>query len=490
MLCGVGAAVWEVDGVIWGLLIAYALTAVLSIADALRALPKVDAARGAADDPGGRERLREATGFGVRANAATALQFLNYRLDLFVLSAVASGTDLGLYATAVSVTGVMFLAPQTLAYVVFPRVAALSAAGAEGEAQRATVEAKSLRHVSLLTLVTLPVVGVAMAVLIPLLYGSEFDGAVVLGVILLPGVALFGIASVLAATINGRGHPELSLRAAIWSTPPAIVLYAVLIPLLGDTGAAIASTASYALNFAVTAVVLPRRHRRPRGAAARADARGGAPTCAPSSERQRVGHDELLAVEDAVAEQVEVGVGAGRELLGAGRHPGDLRPVGGHEPERDHRAEEERERVAVGEVDGRRVQAAGRGGEQRGELVVAAEVVREPAPAVVRVAGHRDGHAARRRLQPDRRGVHADEVAAVHERVGVGGIGRPDDAHVGRQRRADPRAQLVGGRLAGAPARLARVHPDDEHDVRPPLDGRGPSRRASRTSTGTRRPCA
>ncbi|UGS38732.1 oligosaccharide flippase family protein [Capillimicrobium parvum] len=254
VLCGVGAAVWEVDGVIWGLLVAYVLTAVLSIADALRALPNVDAARGGADDPGGRVRLREATGFGVRANAATALQFLNYRLDLFVLSAVASGTDLGLYATAVSVTGVMFLAPQTLAYVVFPRVAALSAAGAEGEAQRATVEAKSLRHVSLLTLVTLPVVGVAMAVLIPLLYGSEFDGAVVLGVILLPGVALFGIASVLAATINGRGRPELSLRAAIWSTPPALVLYAVLIPLLGDTGAAIASTASYALNFAVTAV--------------------------------------------------------------------------------------------------------------------------------------------------------------------------------------------------------------------------------------------
>ncbi|HEY8585085.1 MAG TPA: oligosaccharide flippase family protein [Capillimicrobium sp.] len=249
---GAGAAVGDTAGMIWGLLAAYALTAAASIVDALRRIPRT--AEAPAARPGALGPLREATAFGVRANAANALQFLNYRLDLFVLSAVVSTNDLGLYSAAVSVTGVMFLAPQTLAYVVFPRVAALSAGGADELEQRAAVEAKSLRHVSLLTLVSLPVVALAMAIGIPLLYGAEFDGAVGLGLILLPGVALFGVAAVLAATINGRGRPELSLRAAVISTPPALVLYAVLIPTLGDVGAAIASTASYALNFAVTAV--------------------------------------------------------------------------------------------------------------------------------------------------------------------------------------------------------------------------------------------
>jgi O-antigen/teichoic acid export membrane protein len=205
------------------------------------------------DAPGGIAPLREAAAFGIRANAATALQFLNYRVDLFVLSAVASATDLGLYATAVSVTGVMFLAPQTLAYVVFPRVAALTAGGEDEHAARAVVERKSLRHVSLLTLVSLPVVAAAMAIAIPLLYGSDFTDAIVLGLVLLPGVALFGIASVLAATINGRGLPGYSLRAAIISTPIALALYAALIPALDDMGAAIASTVSYAINFGVTA---------------------------------------------------------------------------------------------------------------------------------------------------------------------------------------------------------------------------------------------
>jgi len=248
-LCTVGAALDDVTGMVVGLTVAYALTAGVTLVDAVRSVR----ARPRDGAPAGAAPLREATAFGVRANAATALQFLNYRVDLFVLSAVASATDLGLYATAVSVTGVMFLAPQTLAYVVFPRVAALTAGGAEEHAARAVVEAKSLRHVSLLTLVSLPVVAIAMAVAIPLLYGSDFTGAIVLGLVLLPGVALFGIASVLAATINGRGLPGYSLRAAIISTPIALALYAALIPPLGDLGAAIASTASYAINFAITA---------------------------------------------------------------------------------------------------------------------------------------------------------------------------------------------------------------------------------------------
>jgi O-antigen/teichoic acid export membrane protein len=247
VLCTVGAALDDVTGMVTGLTVAYALTAVVALVDAVRSRVPVDG-------PTGARPLREATTFGLRANGANALQLLNFRIDLFVLSAVASSSELGHYATAVSVTSVMFLAPQTLAQVVFPRVAALSGGGASQLEQRALVEAKSLRHVSLITLISLPLVAAAMAIAIPLLFGSEFDGAIGLGLILLPGCALFGIAAVLSATINGRGLPGLSLRAAALSTPIALALYGLLIPLLGDLGAALASTASYAVNFAITAV--------------------------------------------------------------------------------------------------------------------------------------------------------------------------------------------------------------------------------------------
>jgi O-antigen/teichoic acid export membrane protein len=246
--CGIGAAVGDETGLVIGLLAAYVVTGAVALIDALRSVPRGPIA------PGPRfARLREATGFGVRANASNALQTLNLRIDLFILSAVAGGATLGHYSVAVSVTSVLFLAPQTLAQVVFPRVAALSANGGDGEAQRAVVETKSLRHVSLLTLVTLPPVAVVSAVAIPLVYGPSFDEAILLTLILLPGCALFGIASVLSATINGRGQPGLSLRAALWATPVALVLYAVLIPAFDDVGAAVASTVAYAVNFAFTA---------------------------------------------------------------------------------------------------------------------------------------------------------------------------------------------------------------------------------------------
>lgn len=245
ILCAAGAALYDVDGLVIGLTLAYAFTALVALIDAIRSRPP-------AAGPSGLEPLREAAGFGIRANAATALQLLNFRIDLFVLSAVVTGDQLGTYATAVSVTSVMFLVPQTLSQVVFPRVAALTADTSQHE-QRAMVEAKSLRHVSLITLVSLPVVAIAMAIAIPLLFGRDFDDAIGLGLILLPGCALFGIATVLSATINGRGFPGYSLRAAAISTPVALALYAVLIPTLDGTGAALASTISYAFNFAVTA---------------------------------------------------------------------------------------------------------------------------------------------------------------------------------------------------------------------------------------------
>jgi O-antigen/teichoic acid export membrane protein len=246
VLCAAGAVAFDTAGMIGGLTLSYVLTAAWALVDGVRARPPTAG-------PSGRRPLRIAIRFGVRANAATALQLLNFRIDLFILSAVVGAAELGRYATAVSVTSVMFLAPQTLGQTVFPRVAALSAGDADQQRMRGVVEAKSVRHVSLITLVSLPVMALGMWALIPAIYGDAFQGAIELGLILLPGCALYGLAVVLTATINGRGYPGLTLRAAAFTVPVALVAYGVLIGLYGATGAAAASSLSYALNFALTA---------------------------------------------------------------------------------------------------------------------------------------------------------------------------------------------------------------------------------------------
>lgn len=246
VLAGGGALAFGIEGAVVGLTIAATTVGIGAAAWGVRRLPRA----ASADEPG---LLRRAVKFGIKGYAANALQILNYRLDLFILSAAATTVAVGHYSVAVAVTSVLWLLPQALADVVFPRVAHLSAQGEAAEAHREMVEVKSVRHVVLAVVATTAVLALALLVLVVPVYGEDFRPAIELGLILLPGTALIGIAGVFSATIVGRGRPIYSLWIALMTTPLTIALYATLIPSLGATGAALASSLSYAGNFVLAA---------------------------------------------------------------------------------------------------------------------------------------------------------------------------------------------------------------------------------------------
>lgn len=246
------AAAYGLEGAIVGLAASQVVVAIATGVATRRALPRARAP----EEPG---ILRKALSFGFRGYLANALQFFNYRLDLFVLAAVASQAQVGYYSIAVSITSGMWLLPGALSSVVLPRIAALGAA--DEEDYRDIVQEKSMRHVALIVAVMTVFLALALIGLVSLIYGADFQPAVDLGLILLPGVALLGIASVLSATIVGRGFPNLSLRIALISTPITIALYAILVPWLKADGAALASSISYSLNF----VLALRYYRRVTG---------------------------------------------------------------------------------------------------------------------------------------------------------------------------------------------------------------------------------
>jgi O-antigen/teichoic acid export membrane protein len=204
--------------------------------------------------------LGAAVRFGVKTWGANALQLLNYRLDLFVLNAVAAGAVVGRYSIAVAVTSLVWLLPRALSGVLLPRVAALA-----GHSDRDAVETKSARHAVVLVAASALVVAVGL-LLVPLVYGRDFAPAIGLGLILLPGAALLGVANVLMATVVGRGRPGLSLAGSLVSVPVSAALYLLLIPPFGAPAAALASSLSYALSFALSAVF----YRRVTGASLRA----------------------------------------------------------------------------------------------------------------------------------------------------------------------------------------------------------------------------
>lgn len=200
---------------------------------------------------GERRQLLRAMRFGVKGYAGNALQLLNVRLDVFVLSAAVGAAAVGQLAVAVAVTGVMWLLPQALSEVIFPRIAALSA-DPDQEGQRTMVETKGVRHAVLLIMAGAAVIVVALLVLVTPVYGEAFGPAIELGLILLPGVALFGVGQVLSAVIVGRGHPQYTLYTAMVVTPLTVVGYLLLVPALGATGAALVKTASFTLSFVLT----------------------------------------------------------------------------------------------------------------------------------------------------------------------------------------------------------------------------------------------
>jgi O-antigen/teichoic acid export membrane protein len=237
-----------ITGAVVAMLAAHAIAAVATFVWGRRRLGR-GAGRGAS---GG--QLRRALAFGVRGYAANALQVLNSRVDFLVLSAVAGATALGHYAVAVAVTTVLLLMPQALGDVLFPRVAALSAApGEDAAAHRAFVEAKSLRHTTLVVAAGTVLVAAGLVLLVVPVYGAAFQDSIALGLIRLPGVALSGIGGTLAATIAGRGHPEYGLYTTLIATPVTMLLYAVLIPSLEATGAALASSLSFTASFVLMA---------------------------------------------------------------------------------------------------------------------------------------------------------------------------------------------------------------------------------------------
>ena len=204
--------------------------------------------------------LRAATAFAVPCYAANVAQFLNYKLDVFVVGFFAGAASVGRYTLAVSLGQLLWLMSNSVAMVLLPKVAA------------STDESVSIRHTARVTRLSLwatAVCGLALAVLatqaIPMLYGEAFRPSVMALLWLLPGIVVFSIANVLAAYIAGIGKPRLNLLVSGVSLIVTIILDLLLIPKLNIVGAAIASTVSYSLS----ALLLILFFRRETGASLR-----------------------------------------------------------------------------------------------------------------------------------------------------------------------------------------------------------------------------
>lgn len=191
--------------------------------------------------------LRSVIGFATPAALANILQFLNYRLDLFLVGFFLGPTEVGLYALAGLFAQLIWLLSTAASTVMLPRVASVRGDHIESAHETALVA----RAVFAATIVMVLGVAVTASWLVPIVFGAAFAPAVPAILYLLPGIAIFAPVIVIGSYMGGTGRPDLNLVGSTISFAVTLVLDLVLIPAYGIVGAAIASSVSYATAAAV-----------------------------------------------------------------------------------------------------------------------------------------------------------------------------------------------------------------------------------------------
>ena len=192
--------------------------------------------------------LAETVRYGARAWLGGLAHLLNARVDQVLLGLLASQAALGAYAVAVNASEVLFYLPSAVASALLPAVA--RGGGAAGVERTLRV----FRVVILLTAVAVGVAATLGPVLLPLIFGAAYRGAVEPFLWLLPSAIGFVASAVFSNALLASGAPALSSLGPVISLTVGVTLDLLLIPQLGASGAAIAASAALLCGGTAAAV--------------------------------------------------------------------------------------------------------------------------------------------------------------------------------------------------------------------------------------------
>jgi O-antigen/teichoic acid export membrane protein len=197
-------------------------------------------------------KLRPLLVFGAQSQAGNFIQLLNYRLDAYIILVLANATAVGLYATGVSLSEGLWFIANSAAVVLVTNLTA----GDEEYVKRMT----PLVCRSTILVTTAAAIGAAAVspFIIPFVFGSDFDGAVVPFLCLLPGTVALSGGKILSAYVFSRGKPAINAAIAVVTLVVTVVADVILIPLMDVTGAAIGATIAYTVSLALTAIAYRR----------------------------------------------------------------------------------------------------------------------------------------------------------------------------------------------------------------------------------------
>jgi O-antigen/teichoic acid export membrane protein len=244
-ILGFSALALAVDGGLAGVLVAH--LAGTALGAALCAWRLHSHVRQAPRETSSESYLRRYLSYGWKANLQWFLNFVNYRVDLFLLNLLTGGPAVGAYAAAMLLTEKLWLLAQAASSVLKPRLAATYAKGPVKSELTPLVS----RWVMLATLVPAALLGLLTGRGLAVVFGEDFAVAGPALAWLLPGAVLMNSTRILTADLHARGRVDLCMISSFVLVFVNIGLNLVLIPRMGITGAAIASTTGYAVRTAI-----------------------------------------------------------------------------------------------------------------------------------------------------------------------------------------------------------------------------------------------
>ncbi len=187
----------------------------------------------------------------VRFTAVTGLAgvvgLLNYRIDLLLVISIDGREGAGVYSSAISAAEALWLFSSSIAMASFSRV------GRVEKEEAARLTAMGVRHTVLIVVPGAIAAALVGPTLIEIVFGSRYADAGTPLRILCIGTAVFASQSLLRNYFtNQLGRPSIPLILGIIALVISVVLSLLLIPIYGISGAAWATTLSYAVTGAVS----------------------------------------------------------------------------------------------------------------------------------------------------------------------------------------------------------------------------------------------
>lgn len=183
--------------------------------------------------------------FGAKYHFSIVAGMIIFRADLLVVNYFRGEAEAGVYSVASQIALTLVILPGVIATLLFPRVAA------EPD-ETGNFTGVVMRHTTFIMFL-ICLAAVPASFMLPLLYGAEFSDSSWQLLILLPGVFLIGLESVQVQHFNALGLPPAVPLFWLVTLLVNLALVFTLVPRLGARGAAVASTLSYLLIFALVA---------------------------------------------------------------------------------------------------------------------------------------------------------------------------------------------------------------------------------------------